>query len=286
MVNINGKLVPDSEAKIDIGNRGYTYGDAVFETIRVHSGDILFWEAHYFRLMASMRILRMSIPDTFTPEFLKQEILDILSENSAESHAVRIKIIVNRKEGGLYTPASREVDYMISMKVLENDFYKIDSNKKYEVTLFKDHYVAADLLSTIKSNNKLVNILGGIFAKENDFDNCLLLNTNKMVVEALNGNLFLVSGNNIKTPPVSDGCLRGIMRLQIIAAIKKMQEYTLEEASISPFELQKADELFISNVIIGVQPIKKFRKKEYAANFSKKIMDILNNKIVSEERIQ
>src|SRR5690606_3206523 len=101
------------------------------------------------------------------------------------------------------------------------------------------------------------------------------------VVEALNGNVFLVNGDTIKTPPVLDGCLKGIMRKQVIEIIKSNTEYDLVEASISPFELQQADELFISNVILGRQPITKYRKKNFKSDVSQKLLESLNKKIIT-----
>ncbi|EZH75217.1 aminotransferase class IV [Aquimarina atlantica] len=278
MVNINGNLLEDHKAVLAIDNRGYAYGDALFETIRVNAGTILFWEDHYFRLMASMRILRMQIPMSFTPEFLEKEIIDLITANELMNASVRVKLMVNRGAGGLYTPASSDIEYNILASQLTSNFYTI-SDQKYEVTLFKDHYVSTDMLSTIKSTNKLVNVLGGIFAKENGFDNCLLINSDKMIIEALNGNLFLVKGNTIKTPPITDGCLKGILRTQLLRILEKLPEYQLEEASISPFELQKADELFVTNVITGILPITKFRKKEYTSKTSKRLLGILNTRI-------
>ncbi|MHA7057106.1 aminotransferase class IV [Aquimarina sp. M1] len=278
MVNINGKIIADNDAMLSTANRGYAYGDALFETIRVNSGTVLFWEDHYFRLMASMRILRMEIPMNFTPEFLQQEILELIEQNGLINSSVRVKINVNRKEGGLYTPLMNTIDYCISVKPLSTKFFTL-SEEDYEVTLYKDHYVAPDLLSTVKSNNKLVNVLGSIFAKENSFDNCLLLNTNKMVIEALNGNLFLIKGNMIKTPPVTDGCLKGVLRTQLLRILEKLPEFQLEETSISPFELQKADELFITNVITGLQPITKFRKKHYTSEITRRLLGVLNARI-------
>lgn len=278
MVNINGNLLDDNVASIAITNRGYAYGDALFETIRVNAGKLLFWEDHYFRLMASMRILRMQIPMQFTPEFLEKEILDLIAKNHGLNTSVRVKVMVNRVSGGLYTPSSNEIEYVISTSLLYTPFYTISGNR-CEVTLYKDHYVAPDLLSTLKSNNKLVNILGSIFAKENGFDNCIVLNSNKMVIEALNGNIFLVKGNTIKTPPVSDGCLKGVLRTQLLRILEKLPEFEVQEDSISPFELQKADELFVTNVISGIQPITKFRKKEYDTAISRRLLGILNTRI-------
>lgn len=278
MINSNGNLVKVEEALFETTNRGYAYGDALFETIRVNAGVILFWEDHYFRLMASMRILRMQIPMKFTPELLQKEILEIVEKNNLIKSAARVKIMVHRVTGGLYTPDSNEVEYMISASSLDVSFYSVSSDF-YEVTLYKDHYVSTDLLSTLKTNNKIVNVLGSIFAKENNFDNCLLVNSNKMVIEALNGNLFLVKDDLIKTPPISDGCLKGVLRKQLIRILNELPDYRVEEASISPFELQKADELFVTNVIKGIQPISKFRKKEFDVKVSKRLLGILNTQI-------
>ena len=275
MVNINGQLREKEEAKINLTNRGFTYGDAVFETLRVINGRIIFWEDHYFRLMASMRIMRMQIPQSFSPEFLEAEILEIVRENDLFDSQARVKFTVSRKEGGLYTPKTNEIDYFITAEKLPEAFYLMNEDF-YEVELFKDHYVTAGLLSTLKTNNRAVNILAGIYASENDYSNCLLINEQKNVVEALNGNIFLVKDNVIKTPPLTDGCLKGITRGKLIEIIKKLPDYKIEEASVSPFELQKADEMFICNVVMGIQPVRKYRKKEYAVEVAKTLLGRLN----------
>ncbi|HLV39363.1 aminotransferase class IV [Xanthomarina sp.] len=277
MVNFNGKLT-DSNQIISTENRGFNYGDALFETIKVSHGKLLFWEDHYFRLMASMRILRMEIPMNFTMEFLQEEILKLLTAKNALEQTLRVKLFINRKEGGLYLPETNDVDYIISSKPLDSDFYLLNDTS-YQVDLFKDFYVAPGLLSTLKTNNKVLHVVGSIYAKENKLQNCFLLNTNKQVVEALNGNLFLVTGTVIKTPPLLDGCLKGIMRKQLMEIIKQMPEYTLEEASISPFEIQKADEIFITNVITGIQPISQYRKKIFTNEVAKSLLQKLNVKM-------
>ncbi|GGD04967.1 aminotransferase class IV [Hyunsoonleella pacifica] len=274
MINFNGNILEDTTC-ISIHNRGFAYGDAVFETIKVSNGKILFWEDHYFRLMASMRIMRMAIPMSFTMELLDTQIKDLLKVNGFESGNVRVKLIVFRDEGGLYLPKENTVGYTISTKPLDNDVFEFNVSD-YEVDLFKDYYVAPTLLSTLKTNNKAINVVGSIFANENKLDNCLLLNTNKNVVEALNGNLFLVKGNIIKTPPLSDGCLKGIMRAQIIRLVEKLSDYELQEVAISPFELQKADELFVTNVITGIQSITKYRKKHFVNDVAKLLIEKLN----------
>ncbi|WP_224483232.1 aminotransferase class IV [Robertkochia aurantiaca] len=275
MVNFNGTIISSSQSFLDHGNRGLRYGDSLFETIKVVNGKINFWEPHYLRLMASMRILRMEIPMNFTMEFLSSEISDLLAANELQSSPARVRITVFRNAGGLYTPETGEISYIIESHPLDDPFYTIDQNA-YEIELFKDHFTGSGLLSTLKTNNRLVNILAGVYARENGYDSCLLLNEKKEVVEAISGNLFLVKGNTIKTPPLESGALNGIMRKQLIEVIGKTDEFQLEEKPVSPFELQKADEMFITNVITGIIPVSKYRKKEYGSEVSKKLIGRLN----------
>lgn len=275
MVNFNGNLVEHESVLSQ--NRAFLYGDAVFETLKVVNGKVLFMEEHYFRLMASMRIIRMQIPMNFTLENLEKQILDLAEKNSC-SDSCRVRFTVYRNDGGFYLPTDRNVSYLISSLKIENKAYLLNEDS-YEVELFKDFYVTKQLLSTIKSTNKLINTVGSIYADENGYQNCLLLNEEKNVVEALNGNLFMISGNRLITPTLSEGCLNGIMRKQVLALAKKIEGLEVVEEPISPFDLQKADELFITNIIQGIQPITKYRKKEFAKSWSKILLEKVNQLI-------
>lgn len=276
MVNFNGTIVK-KEDNILAHNRGFLFGDAVFETLKVVQNKILFLEDHYFRLMSSMRILRMEIPMHFTMEFLEQEILNVARENGLEQSA-RIRMTVYRNSEGFYLPQSNAVGYLIQSSALPTQEYKINT-ENYEVDLFKDFYITKQLLSTIKSTNKAVHMTGSIFANENGLQNCLLLNDSKNIIEALNGNIFMLKDGKLSTPPISEGCLNGIMRKQILAIAKNKNIEVVEEV-ISPFDLQKADELFITNVIMGIQSITKYRKKEYANTFASELTNDLNHKFL------
>ena len=276
MLNYNGTLSENKQEQSLLENRGLHYGDAVFETIKVSAGKVLFWEDHYFRLMAAMRVMRMEIPMNFTMEFLEAEILKTVA-TFEKTGAQRVKLLVWRQWGGKYTPTAQDIAYALFAETLEQPFYLLNESH-YEVELFKDHYITSGLLSTLKHNNRAINVLGSIFASENDYQNCLLLNEKKQVVEALNGNLFLVKDYKIKTPPLSDGCLNGIARKQLLLILAQLPDYVVEETSISPFELQKADELFVTNTIVGIQPITKYRKKEYGHTLAKALLAKLNAK--------
>lgn len=274
-VNFNGTILPESENYLNHENRGLRYGDALFESIRVSGDKVFFWEDHYLRLMASMRILRMEIPMEFTMEFLETEILKIVASNGLTNSTARIRLTVFRNNGGLYLPETNEVSYCIEANVLSSPFYVLDEGL-YEVELFKDFYVNADMTSTLKTNNKIINVVGSVFAKENDYDNCILLNQKKQVVEFLNGNIFMVKGTSITTPPLKDGCLNGILRKKLIEILGKLENYELQETSISPFDLQKADEIFMTNSITGIRSVTKYRKKEFTKDVAKDLIGKLN----------
>lgn len=270
MINLNGELLFKENVNLSIDNRGFKYGDAIFETIKVVNKKVVFWEDHYFRLMASMRMLRMKIPMEFTLEFLEKEILKTIAViDDAPSYRVRLNVY--RKDGGLYTPKTNKVDY--SIEASENTYV---SKNEYKVDVFKDFYNYSGLLSTVKTNNRMLNTLASIYANENDLDSCVLLNERKGVVEVTNGNIFVVKGNVVKTPALSEGCIKGIVRGKIIEILTKNKDFTIEETTISPFEIQKADEVFITNAIVGVQAITKFKKKTFTTSLATKLQANLN----------
>ncbi|WP_304199288.1 aminotransferase class IV [Flavobacterium alvei] len=276
MINFNGSIVSDS-TNVLTHNRGFLYGDAVFETVKIVNSKILFLEDHYFRLMSSMRIVRMEIPMNFTMEYFEEQIISLAkAKNIADS--ARARITVYRNNGGYYLPKTNTVSFLITTESIEEVSYSINQ-EEYIVDLYTDFYVTKQLLSSIKTTNKLINITASIYASENDLDNCLLLNDSKNVVEALQGNVFMLKGNKLVTPPVSDGCLNGVMRKQILSLAKTLENIEVLEETISPFDLQKADELFITNVIKGIQPITKYRKKEFMKDFANQLLQKLNQTI-------
>ena len=275
MINFNGVFTDKSDF-ITASNRALLYGDAVFETLKVVDNKILFWEEHYFRLMSSMRILRMKIPMNFTIEYLEDQIISLTSKLNISSSA-RVRMTIFRNDGGLYRPDTNEVSFMITAKECPSKEY-VFTKENYEVELFKDFHISKHLLSTLKTTNKITQVVASVFAKENGFEDCLLINDDKNVIEGISGNIFMVLDNHIITPPISDGCLNGIMRKQVINELKNFTDLVFEEKSISPFDLQKADELFLTNVITGIQPITKYRKKEFSTRVSESLIKKINLK--------
>lgn len=275
MVNYNGALLDEKSNLFQLDNRGFRFGDVVFEKIRAVNGKLVFWEEHYFRLMASMRILRMEIPMEFTMEHLESEILKALDSNELLHKPALVTISVFRNSGLDILPKTQEVSYVMEVKPLSNPFYMMD-DKDYEVELFKDYFINRDMLTILNTNNRMVEVIASVFAKENGYSDCLLLNTGKQVVGAVSGSIFLVKDKKIKTPASSEGAKNTVLKKKLMEIIQSLDDYEMEDGTISPFELQKADELFIVNISKGIRPITKYRKKSYNAIVAKNLLGKLN----------
>ena len=275
MINYNENYINKSGS--DLLNRGFLYGDSVFESIRIVNNKIIFWEDHYMRLMSSMRIIRIEIPQSYTPDFFKVQITNTISKVNP-SFTGRVRLTIFRDGGGYYAPELSSPSFIINCSVIDSDeFYLKDS--EFKVDLFKDYYIQNDLLSNLKTNNKLINVLAGIYANENNLDNCILLNNKKNVTEFLNGNLFIVRENKIITPNLDSGCLKGIMRKKIIEYVKLIPEFSIEETVISPFDLLSANEIWLTNSISGIITVTNYRNKSFSNDVAKIFIDFLNKKV-------
>jgi branched-chain amino acid aminotransferase len=183
-----------------------------------------------------------------------------------DASTFRVRLNVFRKDGGLYTPKTNAINYLIEAS--ESNY---QTKGTYEIDVFKDFYNYSGLLSTIKTNNRMLNTLASIYANENDLDNCILVNERKGVVEVANANIFIVKDNVVKTPALTEGCIKGIVRSKVIDILTKNKDFTIEEAVISPFEIQKADEVFITNAIMGIQAVTKYKKKSFNTALATKL---------------
>jgi branched-chain amino acid aminotransferase len=272
--NLNGFIIRNKHLGIQINNRGLNYGDGIFETLKFANNRINFWEDHYFRLMASMRIVRMDIPMDFSPEYLENQIRKTLGVNGLSEKAARVKLLVVRKAGGLYTPETNAVDFLITTEELSTPSFKLNE-QGLNIDLYKDFYKNSGMLSTIKTTSAQLYTVASIFRKENHYDECLLLNERKEVVEAISSNIFIVKGDDLITPPLESGCLKGIMRKKIIEFAPQLK-FNVKEESFSPFALQKADEVWLSNSIKGLQWVGQYRKKSYRQERAAEMLNKIN----------
>ena len=275
MINYNGNFKDLSSDHF--GNRGFLFGDSIFETIKVVDNKIIYWEEHYLRLISSMRILRIEIPNLYTPDFFEDEIRKT-NLKIEPFFSGRVRLTIFRKGGGLYLPQYNDPIFVIDSQKTDQKLFNVNI-QSYKIDLFKEYQIQSNLISNLKTNNKVVNVIGSIYAEENDLDNCILLNDKKIVSEFLNGNIFIVNDSIIKTPTLSSGCLNGVMRNKIIETINKLKNFKIEEKDFSLYELISSSEIWVTNSISGIIPVTDYRKKHFSNKVAISIINYLNKQI-------
>ena len=245
------------------------------ESVRVEAGKIVFWEAHYFRMMASMRILRMGIPMTYTMEYLEEQVLLLLQESDLLKKSVQIHFSFFSTDSVSRSNPIVPSSFLIHAEACETMLGIQTSDRS--IDLYKDHWVVKGLYGNLEQSNDRLRKLASVYAFENDFEDCVLLNEDKQITETITGAIFVVKGNQIKTPPLTSGCRSSVYRQVVIDLLVKQDGLDLVEDVVSPFELQKADELFVVSLSNGIQSVKQYRKKVFVSTtaeslFSKFIM--------------
>ena len=245
------------------------------ESVRVEAGKIVFWEAHYFRMMASIRILRMGIPMTYTMEYLEDQVLLLLQESDLLKKSVQIHFYFFSTDSVSRSNPIVPSSFLIHAEACETMLGIQTSGRS--IDLYKDHWVVKGLYGTLEQSNDRLRKLASVYAFENDFEDCVLLNEDKQITETITGAIFVVKGNQIKTPPLTSGCRSSVYRQVVIDLLVKQDGLDLVEDVVSPFELQKADELFVVSLSNGIQSVKQYRKKVFVSTtaeslFSKFIM--------------
>ncbi len=257
MINLNGELVENSKLDFNLQKREFDFANAITDILKYENKIAHHIEDHYFRLMSSMRMIRMKIPVDFTLDYYEKQISKSIPEPET-SCTYQIRVVIFREDSQLLYRQFNAINFLIEAK----EFVSVEP-KFYEIDLYKDFYLFSGILANLKTTNGLIFNLASIYALENGFQNCILINERKNIVQVVDSNIFLVKGNEVLTPPLSEGCIKGIIRKKIIDLLLIDKSYTLKEIAISPFELLLADEVFITNSMEEIQSVSKYRKKVY-----------------------
>lgn len=277
MINLNGSLLPNSQNLFKSGNRAFLYGDQLFETLRFQDGKLLFWEEHYFRMMGGACMLRMEIPKHLNIEFLENEIIKTLKASNLFEYNSRVRLSLYRSDGGFYLPTSRSLEYLIEVDKLIEEPLSLN-NSGLIIDVFHDHYKPNQTISNLKGGNSLVSVLSSIFADENDLNESIILDLESNICETTASNIFIVTDKHLMTPPLSTGCVNGIVRKKIVENAS-LWGYSIEEKNMKTFELIKADEVFLTNSIKWIQWVGRYKKKSYKNGISADIFQKFNQLI-------
>ena len=255
--NVNGSLIDSEESFLSLNDLVSGYSIKVYEYIICDQLEESVVEPFYFSLMASMRIYRIPIPVSYTLEFFVAETHKLLEANQVSLEKVAVKWTVFLNKG--------VSEFSMHLQTLPDDY----STTKMlgELDLFKDGFLGADYISGVPSENQAAFYVAKGYMNDHQLQDVLLINHKKEIVQTSNGYLFVRFGDVIKTPAESTGVTRLTLRNQFIKQLKD-RGVSVEEVSLTPFELQRADECFIYSPLKGVFSVSNYRKKIYETRFS------------------
>lgn len=273
----NGEFFPVDKPIIKASNRSFRYGDGLFESIRVVEGEVYNFENHFARLIDGMKAYHINIPKNFTLDFFKNQISSLLQRNGIREGG-RVKLTVYREgEEASYFSESNEPGFVIEASDYPDNKFILNP-EGLEVDLYNDIPKAVNSYSVFKSTNSFFYVNAIIHAKTNNLKDCLLINTRGGIIESTNSNLFIVSNGVLYTPPLSDGCVGGTMRMKIIN-LAIQSNIKVYETSISPQHLLSCDEIILTNAIQGIKWVSSYRTKRFFHKVSDKLVELLNEDI-------
>ena len=267
-LNYNGKLLKDDALIIGANNRGLRYGDGVFETMKYSNGKLILADEHFARLWKGMQTLQFDIPKHFTPNRLQDELLQLLLKNNHNDIA-RIRITICRSDGGLYDPANHQPNYILQTWPLPENNGVWNSNGLV-LGIYEEARKAIDKFSNIKHNNYLPYVMAALFAKQQKWNDAILLNSNDRICDTTIANLFLIKDEMVYTPELSEGCVAGVMRKEVVSFLKG-NNYSVTEKKIMQEDLLDADEIFLTNSIYNIRWVQRIGDKQFNNALTQKI---------------
>lgn len=275
-LNYNGTILPNEAKIISADNRGFRYGDGLFETIRIVNGGVPLANFHFERLLQGMQLLGFEIPVYNIQEYFTDQVLH-LAKNNGHLDTARVRLMVFRGEGGLYGPVNHQGNYIIQTWSLPACAETLHE-KGLSISIYADARVTYDKFSHLKSNNYLPYLMAALHAQKNQLDDCILLNANGYICDASIANIFVIKDKKLFTPPLTEGCTGGVMRRYLLEKLPA-KGFFIFEKTLSIADVMDADELFLSNAIQGIRWVQQFGNRFYSNKETAAIFDTLIREI-------
>lgn len=272
-INFNGNIIPENDQVLKVSNRGFRYGDGLFESMRYMKGSLRFIDLHIDRIQRGMKLLRFDKTSLIDSWFIRDKVEELVRRNKVGTEA-RVRLTVFRDSEGLYSPTSNKFAYILEVQKLEEIQYHLN-NRGLIVDVFDEIPKPINALSNLKTANALIYVLAGIFKNKNALDEVLILNQNGFLCESMSSNVFVVYDRKLYTPALNEGCIAGVMR-QVVMRLAKENNIELVEAQINPDILNEADEVFLTNAGKGIQWVMGYNGKRYFNEISRFLSAKLN----------
>jgi aminodeoxychorismate lyase len=245
-VFLNGRFVPEEQALVSVFDRGFLYGDGLFETLRVMNGVPLRWEAHWRRF--AMGLLRLDLTVRWLPEYLRANAADLSHHNHLPDALLRLTLSRGIGERGYSPRGADSPTFVMSLHPAPALPAEAPHTKLHTPSL---RLPAGDWLSACKSANKLLHVLARAEAEAAGADEALLLNPRDELAEAASANLFWIEGDTLHTPPLSSGALPGVTRADVLAWCQS-QGIPARETTADRARLLRAHGGFLTSSACGV----------------------------------
>lgn len=277
-VIIDGELVlKDSSTQLDFNGRAVKYGDGFFETIHYNRSKALFLHLHTQRMIKTAKLLKFDFPAHWMPTFFEDQIKKLAAANHINNG--RINIVFTRETEGFYLPLDKKFRYQINIEPgnEKSDVYALNE-EGLKLGEYRELIKTSNYLSSLKTNNGLIYVMAALYAKANQLDECLIFNELGRVAEAISSNILLVKNETIITPPFSEYGIDGVMK-KVVFQKAAAYGYQVEEYPIYPEDLFSAEEVWLTNVMKGVQWVSDYRGKTYGNAVATNIISLLNNSL-------
>ncbi|EHQ29852.1 aminotransferase class IV [Mucilaginibacter paludis] len=271
-INYNGEILPADSKLLTIGNRGFKYGDGLFESMRLMKGRLKFVDLHAERLQKGMKALHIDGYSQMDAYFLKEKAEELASRNKVK-HG-RLRLTVYRDAEGLYTPTQNKMAYCLELQPVDEPRYFLNT-RGLIMDMYQDMPKPVNILSNYKTCNSLLFVMAGLFKAQNKLDDAFICNQYGFLCETISANVFVLYQNQLYTPALSEGCISGVMR-QVVMGLAIANNIPMIEAQLDPEILNQADEVFLTNASRGIQWVMGFGRKRYFNETSKLLIDELN----------
>jgi branched-chain amino acid aminotransferase len=252
-VFLNGKFVPSHEAVVPVNDRGFMYGDGLFETTRIVGGRAFRMAQHLERMVRGADYLKIPMP--YPPKEIQKFITQLVEMNSMPEGVLRITLTRGSGERG-YTPGMTEKPFLV-MTLHPLPPMPAEGPLQWSMITSSYHVPASGAISSFKTTSKILHVFARIEAHERGADEALLLNTNGEVAETAGGNIFWVYQNSICTVPTGRGVLPGITRAVVLEICQSLGLETNKRV-IKPQHLRNAEGIFVSQSVLGIVPVVAF----------------------------
>ena len=225
--------------------------------MKFRMGRLLLSSLHFERLFQSLRLLQIDLPPGFDALALEPLLAELCRRNGCMQLA-RVRLAVFRN-------AENKAEYIAEAIPLDQN-----ADRWQEAGLSIDIYPYArksqDAFASLKTANYLPYVLAARFAEARGLDDVLVLNASNRICDSSKANVFLLRGGELYTPPTSEGCVQGVMRRHLLQFLKN-KGFIVHQHGVEEKDLEAADEIFLTNAIIGLRSVRSFREKQYPSRF-------------------